>query len=100
VDAGMLYLPRLFVYMSMPQPAPCSRNLQGDGAPAAQAIINPAMIATWLLGLWLIWLMERTLFSRPAGCKPNSLWYRDVRAARFLGPLGQGLRRRPQPAHG
>ena len=27
-----------------------------------KAIINPAMIATWLLGLWLIWLMGKDAF--------------------------------------
>jgi len=51
---GMLYLPRLFVY----------HTEAGAGSPAAEtfkvmerrlqrAIINPAMIVTWVAGLWL-----------------------------------------------
>ena len=52
--AGMLYLPRLFVYHAE----------AGSGTAQAEtfkvmerrllkAIINPAMVATWALGLWL-----------------------------------------------
>lgn len=52
--AGMLYLPRLFVY----------HTEAGVGSPQAEtfkvmerrlmrAIINPAMIVTWVAGLWL-----------------------------------------------
>ena len=54
--AGMLYLPRLFVYHAE------------AGAGTAQAetfkimerrlmkgIMNPAMVVTWLAGLWLAW---------------------------------------------
>ena len=52
--AGMLYLPRLFVYhcdaeVGSKQSETCKlmeRRL-------LRAIINPAMIATWVLGLWL-----------------------------------------------
>ena len=52
--AGMLYLPRLFVY----------HTEAGAGSPQAEtfkvmerrlmkAIINPAMIVTWVTGLWM-----------------------------------------------
>ncbi len=56
--AGMLYLPRLFVYHCAAEKGSDSvGNVQGDGAAACCArIINPAMIATWVLGLWLGWL--------------------------------------------
>ncbi len=57
--AGMLYLPRLFVYHASLDPGP------GSAAQAAtfkvmerrllKAIMNPAMIVTWVLGLTLAW---------------------------------------------
>ncbi len=54
--AGMLYLPRLFVYH-------CEAELGSRQSETfkimerrlLKAIINPAMIATWLLGLGLAW---------------------------------------------
>ncbi len=61
--AGMLYLPRLFVYHAA----------AGVGTPQAEtfkvmerrllrAIMNPAMIVVWLTGPWLAW---------------SGGWYRD-----------------------
>ena len=57
--AGMLYLPRLFVYHASLAPGP------GSAAQSAtfkvmerrllKAIMNPAMIVTWVLGLTLAW---------------------------------------------
>lgn len=54
--AGMLYLPRLFVYHSetvvgMPQ----SETFKVMERRLLMLIINPAMILTWVLGLWLAW---------------------------------------------
>lgn len=54
--AGMLYLPRLFVYHA-------EAEIGSDKAETfkvmerrlLRAIINPAMMATWVLGLWLAW---------------------------------------------
>lgn len=54
--AGMLYLPRLFVYHA-------EADIGSDKAETfkvmerrlLRAIINPAMSATWVLGLWLAW---------------------------------------------
>jgi len=54
--AGMLYLPRLFVYHA-------EAEIGSDKAETfkvmerrlLRAIINPAMMATWILGLWLAW---------------------------------------------
>lgn len=54
--AGLLYLPRLYVYH-------CA---QGPGSPASETfkvmerrllryIMNPAMIASFVFGFWLIW---------------------------------------------
>ncbi len=54
--AGMLYLPRLFVYHCEAAPgSPQSETFKVMERRLLQAIINPAMIATWVLGLWLAW---------------------------------------------
>ncbi len=54
--AGMLYLPRLFVYHADVAPgSPQSEIFKVMERRLLKAIINPAMIATWLLGLWLVW---------------------------------------------
>jgi len=54
--AGMLYLPRLFVYhCEALAGSPQSETFKVMERRLLKAIINPAMIATWLLGLWLVW---------------------------------------------
>src|ERR1700744_978579 len=55
--AGMLYLPRLFVYHCAAEVGSVqSETFKVMERRLLRAIINPAMIATWLLGLWLVWL--------------------------------------------
>jgi protoporphyrinogen IX oxidase len=55
--AGMLYLPRLFVYhCAAPTGSVQSETFKVMERRLLRAIINPAMIATWALGLWLAWL--------------------------------------------
>ena len=54
--AGMLYLPRLFVYHSETQKG----SIQSDTFKIMErrllkAIINPAMIVAWVLGFYLVW---------------------------------------------
>jgi putative membrane protein len=52
--AGMLYLPRLFVYHCGAAPgSPQSETFKTMERKLLRAIINPAMIATWILGLWV-----------------------------------------------
>lgn len=52
--AGMLYLPRLFVYHSTVLPgSEASELFKIMERKLMRIIINPAMIATWILGLWL-----------------------------------------------
>ncbi|MGZ6022509.1 MAG: protoporphyrinogen oxidase HemJ [Rhizomicrobium sp.] len=52
--AGMLYLPRLFVYhCEAPAGSPQSEMLKVMEHRLLRIIINPAMIATWVLGLTL-----------------------------------------------
>ena len=54
--AGMLYLPRLFVYHCEAEPgSKQSETFKVMERRLLRAIINPAMIATWVLGLWLMW---------------------------------------------
>ncbi|MCQ8782316.1 protoporphyrinogen oxidase HemJ [Mangrovibrevibacter kandeliae] len=52
--AGMLYLPRLFVYHAEAGPGtPQSETFKVMERRLLKAIINPAMIVTWVAGLWL-----------------------------------------------
>lgn len=54
--AGMLYLPRLFVYHCEAAPgSPQSETFKVMERRLLHAIINPAMVVTWALGLWLAW---------------------------------------------
>jgi protoporphyrinogen IX oxidase len=54
--AGMLYLPRLFVYHCEAQLGSIqSETFKIMERRLLKAIINPAMIATWILGLILVW---------------------------------------------
>jgi putative membrane protein len=54
--AGMLYLPRLYVYHCETTPgAPDSERFKVMERRLLRGIINPAMIATWIFGLLLAW---------------------------------------------
>jgi putative membrane protein len=54
--AGMLYLPRLFVYhCEVPVGSAQSETFKVMERRLLKAIINPAMIVTWVLGLYLAW---------------------------------------------
>jgi protoporphyrinogen IX oxidase len=52
--AGLLYLPRLFVYHSAtPAGSPSAETFKVMEAKLLRIIMNPAMIVTWAAGLWL-----------------------------------------------
>ena len=54
--AGMLYLPRLFVYHAdAPVGSDKSETFKVMERRLLRGIINPAMIVTWAAGLWLAW---------------------------------------------
>lgn len=54
--AGMLYLPRLFVYhCDAPKGSIQSETFKIMERRLLKAIINPAMAVTWVLGLYLVW---------------------------------------------
>ena len=54
--AGMLYLPRLYVYHTRAaKGSELSETFKVMERRLLRAIVNPAMVATWVLGLWLAW---------------------------------------------
>lgn len=54
--AGMLYLPRLFVYHCEAEPgSKQSETFKVMERRLMTVIINPAMTLAWALGLWLAW---------------------------------------------
>jgi putative membrane protein len=54
--AGMLYLPRLFVYHCEAEPgSKQSETFKVMERRLLRAIINPAMVVSWVVGLWLMW---------------------------------------------
>ena len=54
--AGLLYLPRLFVYHCDASPGSVqSETFKVMERRLLRAIINPAMMVAWVLGLWLAW---------------------------------------------
>lgn len=54
--AGMLYLPRLFVYhVDAGKGSAQSETFKVMERRLLRAIINPAMVVSWAFGLWLAW---------------------------------------------
>jgi len=54
--AGMLYLPRLFVYHADAEIGSTeSETFKVMERRLLRAIINPSMLVVWVLGLWLAW---------------------------------------------
>jgi putative membrane protein len=54
--AGMLYLPRLFVYHCCAETgSKQSETFKVMERRLLTVIINPAMVATWIFGLWMAW---------------------------------------------
>lgn len=54
--AGLLYLPRLFVYHAGAEPgSQTSETFKVMERRLMKAIMTPAMIVTWLTGLYLAW---------------------------------------------
>jgi protoporphyrinogen IX oxidase len=74
--AGMLYLPRLFVYHCTAEAGSVqSETFKVMERRLLRAIINPAMIATIVLGLWLAWFVAD---SRYVLLLPGWLWVKIV----------------------
>jgi putative membrane protein len=57
--AGVLYLPRLFVYhVDAERGSVQSETFKVMERRLLKAIMNPAMIVAWVLGLWLAWELD------------------------------------------
>lgn len=57
--AGMFYLPRLFVYhVDAEIGSVQSETFKVMERRLLKAIINPAMISTWIFGLWVAWEID------------------------------------------
>lgn len=62
--AGLLYLPRLFVYHTQAAVgSPESQTFKVMERKLLRLIMNPAMIASWVFGLWLIVLLGSSTMS-------------------------------------
>lgn len=63
--AGMLYLPRLLINHVAAEPgSEMSETFKGMERRLLRIIINPAMIAVWILGILLIWRSDWTYLSQ------------------------------------
>lgn len=54
--AAMFYLPRLFVYHVQSTDTVSIQRFELMERKLYRGIMTPAMIATWALGLWMVWL--------------------------------------------
>ena len=62
--AGLLYLPRLYVYHCQQAPAsPASETFKTMERRLLRFIMNPAMIASFVFGIWLIWELGAAAWS-------------------------------------
>jgi protoporphyrinogen IX oxidase len=54
--AGLLYLPRLFIYhCDAPKGSPQSETFKTMEQCLLKIIMTPAMLVSWVVGLWLAW---------------------------------------------
>jgi len=84
--AGMLYLPRLFVYHCAAEKGSVqSETFKVMERRLLRGIINPAMIATYVFGVWLAWLIAD---SRYPGYLPGWLWAKIVLVLMLSGVHG------------
>ena len=61
--AGMFYLPRLYVYHTQQAPgSPMSETFKVMERKLIRIIINPAMVATFLTGGYLVWLLSPSIW--------------------------------------
>jgi putative membrane protein len=63
--AGMLYLPRLYVYHADTEPgSPQSETFKLMERRLLRAIVNPAMLATWVFGGLMLWNLSPGIWSQ------------------------------------
>lgn len=79
--AGMLYLPRLYVYHTRATPgSEMDETFKIMERKLLRLIINPSMIVAWLLGLYLIWI-------RSGGFQDASFLHTPWMAVKLAGAL-------------
>ncbi len=62
--AGLLYLPRLFVYhTTVDAKSAASETFKVMELKLLRYIMNPAMIASFITGIWLIWVLGAGVLS-------------------------------------
>jgi len=70
--AGLLYLPRLFVYHALAEPQSVrAETFKLMERRLLRAIMNPAMFASWGFGLWMI-------YSNPALLELRWMWVKII----------------------
>jgi protoporphyrinogen IX oxidase len=63
--AGMFYLPRLYIYhVAAPVGSPQSETFKVMERRLLRAIINPAMVATFIFGIWMLVLLGTSVWSQ------------------------------------
>lgn len=96
--AGMLYLPRLFAYHAGTKPgSEQSETFKVMERRLLKVIINPAMMSTWIFGLWLAyesgfyrehWLQAKFVLVILLSALHGSMvrWHRDFQNDRNTRP--------------
>lgn len=54
--AALFYLPRLFVYHALSTDEVSIKRFELMERKLYRGIMTPSMVATWLLGFWMLWL--------------------------------------------
>ncbi len=97
--AGLLYLPRLFVYHSEAEPgSKQTETFKVMEQRLLRLIMNPAMLVVWITGPLLAWQMG--VHARPLAGGEVRAGVPADRLPPRAGALAQGVRRGPQPASG
>ena len=88
--AGMLYLPRLFIYHCDAEKGSVqSETFKVMEQRLLTIIMNPAMVIAWALGMWLAWTGG---FLSARGFTPNWRWRSGFRAAHgYFSAVRAGL---------
>jgi putative membrane protein len=103
--AGLLYLPRLFAYHTRATPgSEMDLTFQTMERKLYRIIMNPAMIAAYAFGLWLIWidghgrgwgfLKTPWMLTKIAGIAFQTFWHHFLGRAR--GAFARGENRRSE----
>lgn len=102
--AGLLYLPRLYVYHAgAARGSELDATFQVMERKLLKLIMNPAMIAAWIFGGWLVWLdgaqlrgwgflLEPWMIAKLSGVVALTGWHHYLALARKAFAEGRNLR--------